>query len=267
MSSEHNNNTTPIVLAIGGHDPGGGAGIQADIESISANQCRATSIISCLTAQDQSGIHACIPQKATDLRAQLETLANSSRIDAVKIGAVVNCEIITCLLNWLETMQPLPIIIDPVINSSSGGVLLDASAMQLFINELLPRAMILTPNIPELNLLSSGHESTEDKVSSLIEKGCSNILVTGTHDATETVVNRLYMKDRQVINFEYPRLEDEYHGSGCTLASAIAARLVIENNIETAVKKALDFTWQSLDAAETSESRQYRIPNRILSIV
>ena len=199
MNSIRNNNTTPIVLAIGGHDPGGGAGIQADIESICANQCRATSIISCLTAQDQSGIHSCIPQKAADLTRQLETLSNSSRIDAVKIGAVVNHEIISCLLNWLNKMQPLPIIIDPVINSTSGDALLDINAMQLFIDELVPRALILTPNIPELNLLSDGLEKTTDKVSFLMEKGCSNILLTGTHDTTETVINRpIY--ERQATN-------------------------------------------------------------------
>ena len=232
----------PCVLVFAGHDPSGGAGIGADIEAIAANGAHALTVVTALTVQDNNRVHAVHPVAPELLLHQARVLIAGTRIAAVKIGicgSVENAKAIATAIGELPT--PVPVVLDPVLASGHGDALARGDALAA-IRVLLPLATVLVPNLPEAQALG--------------ETGCEHVLLTGGHSGGEEVVNR--WRDRE---WRWPRLQGEFHGSGCTLASAIAAHLARGEPVESALEQAQIYTNRALMQSFEIAPGQ-RIPQR-----
>ena len=208
------------VLVFAGLDPSGGAGIAADIVAIAAQGAHALPVITALTVQDNDRVFGVEPVAPELLRRQAQALIDKMAIHAVKIGipgSAANAAVIAQLIAQLRLIRPsLPVVLDPVLASGHGDVLSRDDAV-LALAPLLPVTTVIVPNGPEALALSGE--------GNLLEQGCRNVLVTGGHGAGEVIVNRWLDGAGNEREWRLPRLPGEFHGSGCTLASAIAARL------------------------------------------
>lgn len=237
------NRPRPLVLAIGGHDPSGGAGIQADIEAIHANGGRALTLVTALTAQDARSFRHCRPTEADDLREQAALLFESLPIAAIKIGLVPSAALIGAIAELLARHPHVPVVLDPVLAAGVGNDLTGRATREA-MPQLLARATITTPNTEEATALT-GTADADSAAVQLLAAGCPNVLITGTHATTVDVVNRLYGASNRRA-WRWPRLPHRYHGSGCTLAAALATWLARSATIEAACTLAQAFTWRSL---------------------
>lgn len=253
-----------ILLCIGGHDPSGAAGIQADAEAARAAGLNATSVISCLTSQDSCSMRAFWPQPEDRVDQQCRAILADSQVNAVKIGLLGSSRITRVMAQLASELPNLPWVLDPVLSSSIGGSFMDAALLNQLRTNLLGRCTLATPNLPEARTLS-GAKEPEDCARRLLESGCDWILITGTHDDSEEVINRLYGQGGDRQEWSWPRLPGEYHGSGCTLASAIAARLGKDMDMPSAVEEAQAYTWQSLKHARRT-GRCQLTPNRLYAL-
>ncbi|MGI4721593.1 MAG: bifunctional hydroxymethylpyrimidine kinase/phosphomethylpyrimidine kinase [Janthinobacterium lividum] len=242
----------PTVLVFAGLDPGGGAGLAADIAAIGALGGHALPIATALTVQDNNRVHAVQPVDAAFIVRQAEALIDSCGIGAVKIGipgSPENAGAIARLLRRLRTANPaLPVVLDPVLASGQGDALGKGDALAA-LAELLPLATIVTPNLPEARLLGA--------------VPCEHVLLTGGHGEGDVVVNRWLCNGVERRAWRLPRLPHAYHGSGCTLAAAIAARLALDDAMGEALGRAQDYCHQTLAHAFRIAPGQ-RIPRRIL---
>lgn len=240
----------PCVLAIGGHDPSGGAGIIADAQTLLALKTWPLTLITCLTAQNTRELTQISPQPPEIFAAQLSTLLKDFRPAAIKLGVTGSLALQQVLVDFISRYPDIPLIIDPVISSSSGTGFADQAQLSHLKSELLPLTKVITPNLPELDLLVPGKASVEQKAHTLIKLGCTAVLVTGTHAQTRGVKNLLFTSNSaEPVTSRWKRLPYEYHGSGCTLASALAACLARGEPLDKASTLAQDFTWQSLEKA------------------
>ena len=238
-------NQKKIVLIIGGHDPSGGAGIQADIESVTHAGCQAVSVITSLTAQNTRKVTDIIPQDPELFRSQLKLILEDMWIDACKIGMLGNPQLVDVIYDELSDKH-FPIVLDPVLHSGSGTSFVNDVLLEKIINLLVPLATILTPNSIEARTLTK-----EDKLvnagKKLIHLGTSAVLITGTHEKSgDSVINTLYLNNETSFDYLWQRLPDTYHGSGCTLSSRIAALLALGDDLKSAVEKAQEYTWNTL---------------------
>jgi len=245
---------TPTVLTIAGSDPYGGAGIQADVKTMHTLDAYAFSVPTALTVQNSAGVKAVFPVSAEALRAQLETLCEDVKIDAVKIGMLANAELVSVVAQVIEKYRLKNIVLDTVLVSSSGKVLLEKEAIEVMIRELFPCVDIITPNIPEVNTLLkgdsySGLEAEVEKVStSLFSLGVSAVLLKGGHgpDPQETT-DYLVCDTGKITSFSSERIATTHtHGTGCVLSSAIASELAKGASLEESVRKAKVFLTQKL---------------------
>lgn len=208
------------VLVFAGADPSGGAGIAADIVAIAAQRAHALPVISALTVQDNNRVFGVEPVAPELLRRQAQALIDKISIDAVKIGipgSAANAAVIAQLIAQLRLARPhLPVVLDPVLASGHGDVLSRDDAV-LALAPLLLVTTVIVPNGPEALALGGAEY--------LLAQGCRNVLVTGGHGDGEVLVNRWFDAEGREHAWRWPRLPGEFHGSGCTLASAIAARL------------------------------------------
>lgn len=251
----------PAVLCFSGHDPSGGAGIQADIETLSSHQCHACSVITALTNQDTQNVKKLIPQQQQDFIDQAETLLGDFSISAIKIGLLGNVEIAQAIHKILQANLKIPVILDPVL-AAGGGQLLSNRNLTATINDLLlPSTLILTPNSNEARKLT-GLTDLDECGLSLLDQGCKYVLITGTHEDSPTVCNRLYHQNELIETFNWDRLPGSYHGSGCTLASSIAASIAHGLDPYHAILEAQEFTWNALNEAY-APGRGQLIPNRL----
>ncbi len=249
------------ILVIGGHDPSGGAGIQADIEAIAANGCHAMTVISALTVQDTSNVFQMIPVKASILRRQLDVLLDDMPVAAVKIGLIGNAENARVIAQRLRQMPQVPVIVDPVLAAGGGSELATDALLQFYRNELLPLTTIFTPNLPEARRLS-GKSEVDSCAFELLDKGAKNVLITGGHEQSEAVINRLYDISGKVEEWQWQIFEGEFHGSGCTLSSAIAAFIAQQIPLKLALRLAQAYTCDTLDNARQLGKGQL-IPLRV----
>jgi hydroxymethylpyrimidine/phosphomethylpyrimidine kinase len=264
MQSEVNSH--PVVLVIGGHDPSGGAGIQADIEALAANGAHALTLISCLTLQDSCNVQAVHPVEPALVARQAELLLADSPVAAIKIGLLGSREMAARVADLLQAHPEIPVVLDPVLAAGGGSDLAGAALLQILRQRLLPYCDLITPNTPEA-LRLSGLEAdarTPACAERLLDLGADAVLITGTHEATTAaeITHRLFRPGTPTLSLSSPRLPGEYHGSGCTLAAAITARLAQGESLEQAVANALDFTWQTLRHAFHS-GRCQATPNRL----
>lgn len=258
--------TKPCVLVFAGLDPSGGAGIQADIQAVSANRAHPLPIITALTVQDNQHVHAVHPVAPGILREQVRTLVDSgTRIDAVKIGIVgsaANALAIAEAIIGLRSHQPdLPVVLDPVLASGHGDLLTKGDAVQA-IAPLRALATLVTPNLPEARALT-GEDQLQQQAERLLQDA-PHVLIKGGHGEGDAVVNAWFSQDAE-RRWSWPRLPGEHHGSGCTLASAIAARLARHITMDAAIDGAQRYTQQCLENAFAIAEGQ-RIPDRIKEI-
>ena len=246
--------TRPVcALTIAGSDSGGGAGIQADLRTFAAHGVHGLSALAALTAQHTRGVTAVHVPPTTFLREQIDACFADFEIGAVKLGMLANARVINAVADALEAHRPAALVLDPVMVATSGAKLLEDAALEALRRRLLPLATVLTPNIPEAELLL-GHpiadeEAAEAALVELLAMGPGAVLLKGGHlPGTGAMVDR-FDDGEALLEFEHPRLDVEGHGTGCTLASAIAANLCRGTGLREACANATDYVHGALLAA------------------
>jgi hydroxymethylpyrimidine/phosphomethylpyrimidine kinase len=243
----------PIVLTFAASDPTGGAGLQADLLTLAGMGCHPLSVLTALTVQDTCGVESLHAVEAERVRAQAELVLAESRVAAFKLGVLGSAANIHAIAAILEDHADVPVVLDPVLASGRGDPLSDDAMVQALREELVPQSTVVTPNSIEARRLGG--------TAALLDAGCEYVLVTGTHEPGEQVVNVLYDRGGVVREDRWPRLPESYHGSGCTLASAIAAALANGLGVPEAVRDAQEYTWQALAGAFRTGAGQL-IPDR-----
>lgn len=255
--------TRPCVLVFAGSDPSGGAGIHADVQAVGAMGAHALAVITALTVQDNDRVHAVHPVPARWMQQQAQVLIDKIDVAAVKIGIVgnsANAKIIAGVIHTLRTRNPdLPVVLDPVLASGHGDALARENAAQM-IAPLIPLATLLTPNLPEAAALAEGERRTDGQIDALLQRGCQHVLLKGGHGVGEQVINRWYTAGTSRV-WSFDRLPGAFHGSGCTLASAIAGALALGMPMEQALDSAQAFCHQALQESFAIADGQ-RIPHR-----
>jgi hydroxymethylpyrimidine/phosphomethylpyrimidine kinase len=240
----NSNNQKPVILVIAGHDPSGGAGIQADIESIANAGCHATTVITSLTAQNTNQVIDILPQEPESFRKQIRLILEDMEIAACKIGMIGNVELVNVIQSELSEIT-FPIVLDPIINATSGQSFADENVCKRILSSLLPLTTLITPNSEEARMLSQSTDLS-DAANKLLDYGTKAVLITGTDEDTDNVINSFYTKNNAVIDYQWERLTGTFHGSGCTLSSRITALLALGNDLKTAVEDAQAYTWNTL---------------------
>ena len=248
----------PVVLCFSGLDPSGGAGIQADIEAINAMGAHAASIITCLTVQDTKNVYELSTVDPELVHKQANTVLNDMSIKVIKIGLIGSYEVATVIADILHQHPEIPVVLDPILAAGGGSDLANDSLVDTIKTAIIPRCRIITPNLPEARRLT---HSASDLFQALPLLGAKACLLTGSHADTSDVIHILLMSGTQQ-QWSYPRLPHEYHGSGCTLAASIAALMANGFDTRTAVKQALDYTYQTLNDAQALGQGQW-IPQRL----
>ena len=253
----------PMVLSFAGSDPTSGAGLQADVLTLAALGCHPLSVVTALTAQDTNGVARVLPVEAAWIAQQAKRLLDDIAVAAFKAGMLGSAANVRAVSEIVAAHAETPFVVDPVLASGRGDPLADEAAIEALRESLLPRTTVLTPNSIEARRLA-GERDLAACARALAADGCEYILITGTHEAGAEVVNTLYDESGVVREDRWPRLPHDYHGSGCTLASAIAAYLAHGLEPAQAVAEAQRYTWQALAAGFAAGSGQ-RLPNRFHS--
>ncbi len=237
------------ALTIAGSDSGGGAGIQADLKTFAAHDVHGLSAIAALTAQHTRGVTAMHVPPVAFLRAQIDACFDDFRIGAVKLGMLANAEVIHAVADALLRYAPEWVVLDPVMVATSGARLLEPDALDALRTRLFPLASLVTPNIPEAGLLLGRGIADDDgadaALRALRELGARAVLLKGGHLAGPRVVDR-YDDGTVALRFAHERLDVDGHGTGCTLASAIAANLCRGLSLPDACAAATDYVQGAL---------------------
>lgn len=239
------------VLTIAGSDPSGGAGIQADIKTITVHGLYACSVITSLTAQNTMGVYRIVDVEPDFVAAQMDSVFSDIFPDAVKIGMVSGEGILEAILYKLRQYRPANIIIDPVMVSTSGRKLLSSRACKLMEEELLPLGTLITPNIPEAEVLTGLSVHTEADMAEAAQRLAlrtgNAVLIKGGHREGEAA-DILFCR-KTVSRFVSRRIENpNTHGTGCTLSSSIACHMAEGYNLEESIQKAKDYLNGALEA-------------------
>jgi len=257
--------TPPAVITFAASDPTSGAGLQADILTLASMGCHPLSVITAITVQDTAGVESFLAIDPDWVADQARCILEDIPVAAFKMGVLGSTEIVTLVAEVVSDYPDIPLVLDPVLASGRGDEFA-SDEMLVAIRELLvPQSTVVTPNIPELRRLAEDDEgdmSLADCAQVLLDSGCEYVLVTGTHDSTADVVNSLYHRGGVLRSDTWQRLPGSFHGSGCTLASALAANLARGLDIADAVYEAQDYTWQALSKAYRPGMGQY-IPDRL----
>ncbi|MGD9782621.1 MAG: bifunctional hydroxymethylpyrimidine kinase/phosphomethylpyrimidine kinase [Kiritimatiellia bacterium] len=248
------------TLTIAGSDSGGGAGIQADLKTFAANGCYGMSVVTALTAQNTQGVSGIHAAPVGFVAQQLDAVLSDLGADAVKIGMLFSAELIETVARKLREYGAARIVLDPVMVAQSGDKLLRDDAVEALKAHLIPLAEILTPNVPEAEVLLGAKIGTPaeaaDAAEELMRFGCRNVLVKGGHLEGEASDDCLYLGgDQRLVRLKGARIETRNnHGTGCTLSSAIAAFLAQGEGMEDAVRKAKEYVAGAIRAGA-----EYRI--------
>jgi hydroxymethylpyrimidine/phosphomethylpyrimidine kinase len=247
--------TTPVALTIAGSDSSGGAGIQADLKTFAALGVYGASVITALTAQNTSGVTGIHQVPSDFVAAQIDAVFGDLAIGAVKIGMVAQLATIDAIAAGLERWSPRHVVLDPVMVATSGDRLLAADAVAALRTKLIPRAALITPNLPEAAALldepvAATEAAIERQGKRLLAIGCAAVLIKGGHgqgaDSTDYLVT-----GSGVIALAAPRIATQNtHGTGCSLSSAIAAGLAKSEDLETAVRNAKAWVSAAIAAAD-----------------
>ena len=240
----------PIVLSFAASDPTGGAGLQADALTIASLGCHPATVVTALTAQDTHGVEALLPIEPGWVERQAERVLADLPVAAFKLGVLGSAHNARAVARVLGARRSIPIVFDPVLASGRGDSLADADTLAALRASLLPLTSVLTPNSIEARRLAGAAPDAKlyECARRLIDAGCKYVLVTGTHEAGAQVTNTLHGPHGVVREDRWERLPGSYHGSGCTLASALAAFLARGRSVADAAREAQDYTWQALAA-------------------
>ena len=243
----------PRVLSIAGSDSGGGAGIQADLKTFAALGCFGMSAITALTAQNTLGVRSIHPVPAGMLRDQIDAVVEDIGVDAVKIGMLHSAEIVTTVADAIDRHGLRPVVLDPVMMSTSGAKLIDDQAQAVLVRELFRRATLVTPNLDEAGLLVGRPLRSEAEMEAaareMLAMGAPAVLLKGGHLAGDTVSDLLLTRDNSPHWMRAARIATQNtHGTGCTLSSAIATQLALGAGLGQAVELARSYVRAALQA-------------------
>jgi hydroxymethylpyrimidine/phosphomethylpyrimidine kinase len=252
----------PVVMTFAGHDPGGGAGLQADIEALLSQGCRATPVVTALTVQDTRDVMAFHPVDPGHLVSQARAILEDMPVAAFKTGMLGSIENCTAIHSILADYPDIPLVVDPVLASGSGTLLAEDGLTDAIRQLLLPRATLVTPNSHEIRALAPEADTLDACAFALLDRGAGHVLLTGTHEPTPHVINTLYQGHQRLESFTWDRLPHSYHGSGCTLAAAIAGLLAHGVDVLQACHEGQHYTWQALENGYRPGMGQY-LPDRL----
>jgi len=251
----------PNVLCFSGLDPSGGAGIQADIEALFSCGCHCLPLVTTLTVQDTRNAISAHAVEPTLLIAQARAILEDVPVQAFKIGLLSSIRTVEVIHTLLIDYPDVPVVLDPVIRAGGGYTFGGEDMVDAFHSLLLPLTTVVTPNSEELRHLSPNADCPDACAHELLDRGCDYVLLTGTHANTPNVVNRLYSSHGLVRSYQWPRLNNEYHGSGCTMAACMAGYLAHGLEVSEAAQQAQQFTWDSLNNGIRTGMGQL-LPNR-----
>jgi hydroxymethylpyrimidine/phosphomethylpyrimidine kinase len=252
----------PTVLCFSGLDPSGGAGLQADIEAIGQSGAHAAIACTALTIQNSQQVFGFEATSKQLLLAQANAVVGDLPIKAVKSGMLGTTDNIAALAEFLRAHPDYLYVLDPVLVANSGGSLGNQETLVKAFVELIPLATVITPNTVELRALT-GEDNLEQATQKLFEMGAQAVLVKGGHEDTPDYIrNALYVNGEMITESKCPRLAGEYHGSGCSLASFIAGRLALGDQLKIAVQHAETWLFGVLKNAETPIEGGQKIPKR-----
>lgn len=281
--------TPSIVLVFAGSDPSGGAGLQADLLTLAGLACHGLSVVTAITVQDTLRVTGIDPVDAGWVEDQARQLLEDMRVDAFKIGLIGSVENVSVIAEIVSDYPDIPLILDPVLAAGNGDELASGEIISAMRELLIPQTTVLTPNSLEARRLVTRDPdgeppSLEAAAEALLQMGAEYVLITGTHENSAQVVNNLYgplppqepsddpgepgSSDgtlRHAVGLvrsdAWTRLPGSYHGSGCTLASAIAALIAKGETVPDAVRAAQEYTWHALKAGFRPGMGQF-IPDR-----
>jgi hydroxymethylpyrimidine/phosphomethylpyrimidine kinase len=253
---------TPVVMTFAGHDPSGGAGLQADIETLASQGCHATPVLTALTLQDTQDVMEFSALDTTHVIAQARAILEDMPVAAFKTGMLGSIDNALAIHSILEDYPHIPLVLDPVLASGNDTRLGEPGLVDVMRDMLIPRATIITPNSKEARQLAPEADTLDACAIALLDLGTEFVLVTGTHEHTPHVINTLYQGHQRLESFTWERLPHSYHGSGCTLAAGIAGLLAHGLDVFQACHEAQDFTWHALAAGYRPGMGQH-LPNRL----
>jgi hydroxymethylpyrimidine/phosphomethylpyrimidine kinase len=248
--------------------------MQADLLTLASMGCHALTVITALTVQDTTGVEEIMPLDADMVADQARCILEDVPVAVFKLGVLGSVEIIAAIAEIVSDYPEIPLVLDPVLASGRGDELANEDMLAALRELIIPQTTLITPNTLEALRLVEEEEDQGDEeegqeplsmdecASRLLEMGCEYVMITGTHQATTKVVNTLYHRDGRVREDSWDRLPGSYHGSGCTLASAIAAGIAQGLELSDAVREAQEYTWQALRAGYRLGMGQF-IPDRL----
>lgn len=259
--------TPPIVLSFAASDPSGGAGLQADILTFASLGCHPLSVVTAITVQDTIGVEDMLPLDADWIVDQARCVLEDVPVDAFKVGVIGSVEGAAAIAEVVSDYPAVPVVLDPVLASGRGDELANDNLISAMCELLLPQTTVLTPNSHEARRLAVQDSDEVDDLSleecavRLLERGAEYVLVSGTHENTTKVTNLLYAAGGVVRSDSWDRLPGSYHGSGCTLAAALAAHIAHGLDVASAARSAQEYTWQALQSAYRAGMGQL-VPDR-----
>ncbi len=259
----------PTVLSFAATDPTGGAGSQADLLTIASLGCHPLTVVTAVTVQDTVGVEDFLPLDPAWIVDQARGVLEDVPVSAFKIGMIGSVEAVAAIAEIIADYPDIPLVLDPVLSSGRGDQLADEDLIAAMQDLLLPLTTLITPNSVEARRLAEDDTDDEDDdpdleecAARLIDMGCEYVLITGSHEQTPKVINTLYGPEGVLQMLEWDRLPGGYHGSGCTLASAVAALLAQGLSITDAVKSAEEYTYEALRTSYRIGMGQ-NIPDRL----
>ncbi len=266
MTHEPLQGSPPVVLSFAPSDPSGGSGLQADLLTLASMGCHPLSVVTAITVQDTRGVEGSLAMDADWVSDQARALLEDMPIDAFKIGALPNVEVVAAIAEVLADYPDVPLVLDPSLTGGRAAGPLHDAAMHALRDLLVPQTTIATANGLELRLLAGDDDEEEasaaDCVARLVQAGCEFVLVTGTHQASREIVNTLYGKAGVVRTDTWARLPGPFKGAGGTLSAAVAAMLANGLELAEAVREAQDYTWNALRKAYRPGMGQF-LPDRL----
>ncbi|HSH84148.1 MAG TPA: bifunctional hydroxymethylpyrimidine kinase/phosphomethylpyrimidine kinase [Guyparkeria sp.] len=251
----------PVVLVIAGHDPSGGAGIQADIEAIISQGAHPTTVVTALTVQDTVKVSRFVPSDPQLVIDQSLAVLEDMPVAAIKIGMLGTVELVAAVASLLARYPDIPVVLDPVLVAAGGGSLAGDAVAAAIADQLFPRATVATPNAHESRALAPDARDRQERGTVLLALGADYVLLKGGDEPDEKVENWLFGVEPP-RRFVYERLVGQFHGSGCTLAAAIAGLLAQGSDPVNAVHEAMEYTQQTLIHA-AAIGRGQRVPHRL----
>jgi hydroxymethylpyrimidine/phosphomethylpyrimidine kinase len=262
----------PTVMTFAATDPSSGAGLQADILTLASIGCHPLSVVTAITVQDTVGVDSVMVFDADWVNEQARTILEDMQVSAFKLGMLGSVENIAVIAEIMADYPDTPLLIDPILASGRGDELANEEMMEAMIELLFPQATLITPNSLEARRLAFAEVaddmdeqeiiSLDDTAKQLLQLGPEYVLITGTHERSIEVVNTLYGESGLIKSYSWERLAGSYHGSGCTLTSAIAACIAHGLTMEEAIAEAQEYTWQTLKGAFRPGMGQF-IPDRM----